>query len=323
MLSVYTGGHHGISREADVASAISQHRAVWIDLLEPTSEDETLVENGLGIDVPTREEMREIEPSSRFYDENGALYMTATLVTRLDEDLPEAAQVTFILGNGFLVTNRYVDPLPFRRFAAQLERGASGINTSGSVFAALMEAIVNRIADVIERAASDLDGISKEIFAASDGRRVRPDYEDVLARVGQSGELISKARESLGSLGRLLVFAQQNSLVPLPQDVLSRLRVVSRDVSQMADHAGFLGNKLAFILDATLGMINFDQNNILKIFSVATVVLLPPSVIGAIFGMNFAHLPWSQTHWGFGMTLGIMAVSAILPVIYFKRRGWL
>jgi magnesium transporter len=197
------------------------------------------------------------------------------------------------------------------------------------VLAGLLESIVNRIADVMERVQADLDAISAEVFTPprrrrrSGGSALGRDFRKVLESIGQSGDLISKARETLGSLGRLLVFVQQATNVPIAQDVRGRLRTISRDVTQMSDHATFLGNKTQFILDATLGMINIDQNNILKIFSIATVLLLPPSVIGAIFGMNFEFIPTLHQPWGFWAALGVMVVSALLPYLIFKRRGWL
>ena len=109
----------------------------------------------------------------------------------------------------------------------------------------------------------------------------------------------------------------------MSQDVRARFRTLTRDVMAMSDHASFLGTKVSFILDATLGLINIDQNNILKIFSVVTVFLLPPSVIGAIYGMNFDHIPWLHESWGFWAAIGLMLVSAIGPFVYFKRKGWL
>jgi magnesium transporter len=268
--------------------------------------------------------MREIESSNRLYEEEGSLYMTATVVTKLDSDLPESTQITFILSSHKLVTNRYVDPLPFRRFVAYAERHTTSCNTPPAVLAGLVEAIINRVADVIERVATDLDGASVEVFSVQRRKRgAFRDYRRVLERLGQNGELISKARESLVSLGRLLTFVQQSTSVPMSQDVRARFRTLSRDVMAMSDHASFLGTKVSFILDATLGLINIDQNNILKIFSVVTVFLLPPSVIGAIFGMNFSKMPWLHETWGFWAAMGVMLVSAIGPFVWFKRKGWL
>jgi magnesium transporter len=323
MLNAYALQNGGLARVPIPAGAPPPAEALWIDLYEPSADEERQVETGLGVDVPTREEMREIESSNRLYEEDGALYLTSTIVTRLDTDAPQNTQVTFILKNGRLVTNRYTDPLPFRRYAAYAERHAATCNTGPAILAGLVEAIVNRIADVIERVGSDLDGVSAEVFSHPHRRRGGRDFREVLETVGRNGELIAKARESLMSLGRLLAFVQQSALLTLTQEVRTRLRTLSRDVIAMSDHASFLGNNVSFILDATLGMINIDQNNILKIFSVVTVFLLPPSVIGAIYGMNFDHIPWAHESWGFLGALGLMLLSALVPYLIFKRRGWL
>jgi magnesium transporter len=328
MLSVYCLCPTGLKLLERNTSAPLPEEAVWLDLLEPTPEEEKLVEQRLGLDIPTREEMRDIESSSRLYEDGGALYLTATVVTKLDTQLPENAQVTFILSGPRLVTNRYVDPLPLRRFVSYTERHPQANTTSLAVLAGLLETIVERIADVIERVGNDVDGASSEVFSrrtlpGGKVRRSQRDFRKVLEIIGQSGELIAKARESLASLSRLLAFVQQSSAVSIPQDVRVRLRTLSHDVVAMSDHAGFLATNLNFVLDATLGMINIDQNNILKIFSVVTVFLLPPSVIGAIFGMNFAHIPTSQDPEGFWIALGIMALSSVVPYLWFRRKGWL
>jgi magnesium transporter len=297
--------------------------AAWIDLREPTPEEEQLVESTLGIDVPTRDEMREIEASNRFYEENGALYMTATLVTKLDTDLPERTQVTFILTSSKLVTNRYTDPLPFRRFIAYAAKHAA-VGTSGAmVLAGLLEAVINRIADVLEKVGGDVDAISSKIFFRSYDTSAPLDFRHVLEHIGQSGDLVSKASESLVSLTRLLGFVQQSGNTQVTQDSRARYRTLSRDVLAMTDHSTFLGNKVAFLLDATLGMVSIDQNNVVKIFSVVAVFMLPPSLIAGFFGMNFERMPWLHQSWGLAATVGLMLVSAVTPYVYFKRRRWL
>ena len=323
MLNCFVPGSQGLDR-LDPPPADIPEKCVWVDLLEPTLAEERAVERLLAIDVPSREEMREIETSSRLYEENGTLYMTATVVTKIDTDRPESAAITFILSHNRLITNRYVDPLPFRRFIAYAERHPNSCNSPPAVLAGLLESVINRVADVIERVATDLDAASVEVFTVSRKKRgAFRDFRKVLERLGQNGELISKARESLVSLGRLLTFVQQSTVVPIPDDVRARFRTLSRDVLAMSDHASFLGTKVSFILDATLGLINIDQNNILKIFSVVTVFLLPPSVIGAVFGMNFSKMPWLHDTWGFWAAMGLMLVSAIGPFLFFKRKGWL
>jgi magnesium transporter len=322
VLSVFVSQPQGLARLPWEPGEPLPTEAMWFDLLEPSAEEERAVEKVLGIDVPTREEMREIEASNRLYEENGGVYMTATIVTKLDTDLPQSTQVTFILNGTRLVTNRYTDPLPFRRFIAYAETHPATCTTPVMLLAGLLESIINRIADVIERVAADLDQISAEVFASTRRAGAR-DFRQVLGRIGQSGELVSKARESLVSIGRLLVFVQQSATAQMTQEARTRFRTLSRDVVAMSDHASFLGDKVAFALNATLGMVSIDQNNILKIFSVVTVFLLPPSVIGAIFGMNFDHMPWVHDGWGFAAALGSMVASAFLPWLWFKRKRWL
>ena len=323
MLNVYVPRPNGLAcaeREPDTALPPD---AVWVDLRDPTPEEEQFVESALGIDVPTREEMREIEASNRFYEENGGLYMTATLVTKLDTDLPERTQVTFILTGSKLVTNRYTDPLPFRRFIAYAARHTAVAASGAMVLAGLLEAIVNRIADVLEKVGGDVDAISSKIFFRSYDTSAPLDFRHVLERVGQSGDLVSKASESLVSLTRLLGFVQQSGNTQVTQESRSRYRTLSRDVLAMTDHSNFLGNKVQFLLDATLGMVSIDQNNVVKIFSMVTVFMLPPSLIAGFFGMNFERLPWLHESWGVSAAIVLMVVSAVAPYLYFKRRRWL
>ncbi|MEY2854783.1 MAG: hypothetical protein RL030_1915, partial [Pseudomonadota bacterium] len=164
MLTAFCLSPLGVKRLEREAEAPLPEDAVWLDLLEPTTEEERLVEARLGIDIPTREEMSEIESSSRLYEENGGLYLTATVVTKLDTDLPENSQVTFILKDNRLVTNRYVDPLPFRRFILQIEKHPQSQTSAQTVLVSLLEFIVNRIADVIERVGTDIDSVTAEVF---------------------------------------------------------------------------------------------------------------------------------------------------------------
>ncbi len=323
MLSVYAQGPGGLVALPYAAGASLPGEALWIDLLEPTPAEEELVENTLGIDVPTLEEMQEIEASSRFYEEAGALFMTITIVTKLDTDLPQNAQVTFILTDRRLVTNRYADPVSIRRFIQHSQTHPAACGSAPMLLAGLLEAIVNRIADVLEHLGSEIDVISAQVFSRSRRRGAAPDFAKVLERIGQNGELLSKGRESLASLARLLVFVQEAAESRVAPDARTRLRTLSRDVGPMSEYATFLGDKVQFLLDATLGMVSIDQNNILKIFSVVTLFFLPPSVIVGFYGMNFEHIAWLHASWGPWYALGLMVVSGVAPYLYFKRRGWL
>jgi magnesium transporter len=324
VLSVFIPGANGLQASVIAAGAAIPAEAVWLDLLEPTREEERQVEQALGIGVPTREEMREIETSNRLYEENGALYMTSTVLWKADTALPETTQVTFILTGSRLITNRYADLLSFKSFVGFAENHPAVCSSPSLLLTGLLEAVVNRIADVLERVGADIDAVSLRVFPRGTGRRAAAhDYQGELRSIGQSGELISRARETLLSLTRLLGFLQQSTDGKLSPEARSSTLTVARDVAALSDHATFLVGKTQFLLDATLGLVSIDQNNILKIFSVVTVLLLPPSVIGAFYGMNFVHIPWLHESWGVWAALGMMVVSALVPYLYFKGKRWL
>jgi len=297
---------------------------LWLDLLDPTPAEEQAVERLLGVEVPTREEMKEIETSSRLYEERGALYMTATVVARIDSDRPEATAVTFILAGNTLITNRHLDPLPFRRFASYAARHPGSTGSGLAVLAGLLESIIERMADTLERISLDIDELSADIFArpatSRDGTR---DLRAILERIGRTGELISKSRESLVTIGRVLGYLQQSGHHGLVHEIRSRLKSLSRDTLALSDHASFISGKTTFLLEATLGLINIEQNNIIKIFSVAAVAFLPPTLIASIYGMNFHFLPELDWPLGYPLALLMMLASAIVPYLYFRRRGWL
>jgi len=323
VLNCFVPGSQGLDR-LDPPPADIPEACVWVDLLEPTLAEERAVERLLAIDVPSREEMREIETSARLHEENGTLYMTATVVTKIDTDRPESAAITFILTHNRLITNRYVDPLPFRRFVAYSERHPAAATSAPAILAGLLEAVIERTADVLERVGIGLDELSASVFAApAPGAKQRTrDLHGVMERIGRDGDLTSKARESLVTLARQLTFIQQSSALQLPKELVPRYRSMSRDVLALSDHASFLANKSSFMLQATLGLLNIEQNNIIKIFSVAATMLLPPTLVASIYGMNFRYLPGLDTHYGYGLALLLMLVSAVVPYLYFRRRGW-
>jgi magnesium transporter len=324
MLSIYVPGPKGLELIDLSPAAAIPDEAIWIDLLEPTAEEEKRVEQALAIDVPTHEEMAEIEMSNRLYEDSGTLYLTSTVLFRVDTDVPETTQVTFILTGSRLVTNRYADLLAFKGFATFAQTHPTACGSAPLLLVGLLEAIVNRIADVLERVGSDIEAVSLKVFPRGRGRRIATrDYKSELQQIGQGGELISKARESLVSLTRLLGFLQQSGSNRVTPEARASLRTVSRDVVALSDHASFLVGKAQFLLDATLGLVTIDQNNIMKIFSIAAVLLLPPSVIGAFYGMNFPYIPLLHEPWGVWAATGMMVASALVPWLYFKGKGWL
>lgn len=313
--------HQGRLLPVDDATA-GAAQAIWYDVLWPTAEEEAMLERAVRVNIPTREEMEEIEISSRLYYEDGAAFMTAILPASSDADVPEMAPITFVLADGMLVTVRYHEPQAFRTFPLRAEKTSMGCDSAESVLIALLEVIVDRLADILERAGRDIDRISHSIFQHPEGKS--RDFQRVLEDIGLKGDLTSNVRDSLASLERMFAFLAQYTLERKSiRDVRARLKTLTRDAGSLSDHASFLAQKITFLLDAILGMINIEQNATIKIFSVAAVVFLPPTLIASIYGMNFHHMPELEWLAGYPFAIGLMVASAVLPYLYFKHRDWL
>lgn len=306
--------------------AAEKDRVVWIDLVGPTKDEEDAVEQLIGVGIPTREEMEEIEISSRLYVENGAFVMTATLPAQADGDRPEMLPVTFVLAGHRLVTIRYHEPRAFQTFPMRAEKADLGCTSGGTILISLLEAIVDRLADVLERASREVIDISQDIFHSKEKKASKRDrdFQEILRSIGSKEDLVSKIQDSLLTLQRLTGFlANFVARDPGDKDIRARVKTLSRDVSSLSDHASFQTQKITFLLDATLGMINIEQNAIIKIVSVAAVVFLPPTLVASVYGMNFEVMPELKWFFGYPLALGLMAVSAVLPFWFFRRKGWL
>jgi magnesium transporter len=323
MLTIYETSSGALARQKGKPRITEQ--TVWIDLLNPTREEEAKVERALKLGVPTREEQQEIEASSRLYQEDGNHFMTATLLYQPEQGEPRTTPVTFILAGQRLITVRYAEPRAFSIYVARCNRAEADLNTGAAVLIGLIETIIDRLADFIERVQAEVEGLSHSIFEIKGGVASRQRRFDVLLRaIGREGEITSKVRESAHSLGRLLTFLvhtanERKEGKPLQ----ARIRTAARDVSSLTDHITFLSGKIIFLLDATLGMINIQQNDIIKIFSVAAVVFLPPTLLASIYGINFHNMPELDWRFGYPLALILMVLAAVLPYIYFKRKGWL
>ena len=304
----------------------NREKVVWADLLNPTKEEEKTIEDWLGVGIPTREEMEEIEISSRLYTENGAYFMIATLPAQADGDRPIMSPVTFVLSESRLITVRYHEPRAFQTFPMRAEKADIGCTSGETILVALLDAIVDRLADVLERASGEVVEISHDIFHPAEKKASKRDrsFQLVLRRIGRKEDLVSKIQDSLLTLQRLSGFLGQAMMQRgSDKDARGRVKTLSRDVESLSDHATFLSQKITFLLDATLGMINIEQNAIIKIVSVAAVVFLPPTLVASVYGMNFDIMPELKWLLGYPFALGLMVVSAVLPFWYFKRRGWL
>ncbi|MDQ6436734.1 magnesium/cobalt transporter CorA [Mesorhizobium sp. LHD-90] len=304
----------------------TQQTVVWADLVNPTGEEEAAIEKWIGIDVPTRDEMEEIEISSRLYSENGAWFMTAILPAQTEGENHVMGPVTFVLAKGKLITVRYHEPRAFQTFPQRAESADLNCQNGHSLLVALLEAIVDRLADLLERASRDVLDISHRIFHPTERKASKRDlgFQIILRQIGRKELFISNVQDSLVSLQRVSTFLGN---IPTPskddKELKMRVKTLSRDVQSLASHADSLSQKVIFLLDATLGMINIEQNAIIKIVSVAAVVFLPPTLVASIYGMNFDLMPELKWEYGYPIAIGVMVLAAVLPFWWFKRRGWL
>jgi magnesium transporter len=323
MLSVYVPQGSSLERRSIEAGAVPDE-AVWIDLVAPTVSEDRMVEQFLGVAVPTREEMQEIEVTSRLYVENGARYMTATLMCQSETDAPKTTAVTFILAGHRLITVRYDEPLPFTIVGTKLGRLCPPSITGEAVMMELLDAVIDRAADILERISGDVDQVSHDIFEPEDLPVRSRSYTDILKTIGRKGDLTSKVRESLVSIGRLLLFlANEADTMRWAKEPKAQLKGMQRDIQSLSDHATYLANKITFLLDAMLGVVSIEQNNIIKIFSVVAVILMPPTLVASIYGMNFKHMPELEWPIGYPLAVVVMLAAAALPFLYFKWKKWL
>lgn len=301
--------------------------SVWIDLLEPTRAEDLQVEAAVGIEIPTREETRNIEPSELIYAEDGARFMTARILCQSGTETPKLAGVTFILKDDRLITVRYDEPRSFQMFVNRIARPGACQPTGSHVLLALFETVIDRAAEILRLVGERIDELSASTFNASKSGSRNPDlFRSVLQTLGLEGDRISKVRESLVSIERMLLFlsADTRDPAPLAADLRSELRTTLRDLQSLEDHASFLAGKIQFLLDAVLGLVSLEQNNIVKIFSVLAVIFMPPTLVASIYGMNFKIGMW-ELEWqhGYAMALSMMVCAAILPYLFFKWKKWL
>lgn len=292
--------------------------AVWIDMIAPTLEEERGVERLMGLALPTREEMAEIEASSRVYAEDGGLFMTAILVVGAETDTPALEPVTFVLGQGRLATIRYVDPRAFVTYSAQVERTPPAARSGTDIFLGLLEALVDRSADVLEQASAQVDAQSRIAFGRPRGGALAA----LLRELGLIQGLTSKVRGSLSSLDRLIGFAALNEPFARDPVMAERLITLQHDIASLSDHAGYVSAEITFLLNAVLGLIDIEQNQIFKVLAAFSAVLMPPTLIAGVYGMNFAHMPELDWRAGYPLALLLMAAAMAGPLVWFKRKGW-
>lgn len=298
---------------------------LWVDAENATEAEEDMLQAALGIGIPTREEVWKNHALNRMYASEGASYMTAALINKHGGPYPATEAVTFIVTERCLVTLRSIAPTSFKNFGARLMASTRDFNSGPEVMEGLLEEMITRVAYNSEVVTDALDEVSHAIFdpygVNETNKANTQTMHTLLQQLGTNADLNSKINESLHSFSRLLVFFREEQEDNLY--LARKLDVLVRDVKNLQQQTGFVSDKITFLQDATLGMINVEQNIIMKILSVFTVVIMPPTLVAGIYGMNFAHMPELHHAWGYPLALLLMLVLSVGPFMYFRRRGWL
>lgn len=324
---VYPSGDSSEAVNASEFESVLTDRVVWIDLLRGTPDEVAAIQKVFGIDLPTREEMREIESTSRLYYEDGARFMTTSMLYSTETEAPELTEVTFVLVKRFMLTIRDVEPNSFRQTAHQFSKKVFA--TRDQVFIALIENIIDRQADLLERLSKETEELSQKIFnyGSAKGKETENNLREAIFKLGRSGNLIARERDCIVSLSRLVQYAGHEDFDGADEErtlpIYPRLKPISRDLQSLSEFATFLSSKVSFMLDATLGLINIEQNAIVKIFTVAAVIFLPPTLVASVYGMNFKFMPELEWQLGYPYAIGAMVLSVALPFWFCRRKGWL
>ncbi len=317
MINIYARIAPDATLARDERIVANDPRAIWIDLDRPSAQEESAIELALGIDVPTHAERAAFEESARFYEENGALVMTATLLGRRDEGPFVTDAVMFVLVAGKLVTVREISPRAFDIGEGRAAARVQCAETGADVFVALIASIVERIADRISEATREANTLSADVFAEVGATA---NLRASMRALGRIGTLTAQASDSIAGMAQLVTYAAAKGAAHgLNTAALEENR---RDLRELERAATALQNRLVFLLDAAVGLANANQSEILKALSVATIAFVPPTLIASIFGMNFEHMSWFAAPWGpwVGFALMLAAPAALFALA--KWRNW-
>ena len=297
--------------------------AVWIDLHTPT-DAETAAAAALGVEIPTLDDMEEIEISNRLYREGGTDYMTIQLTGHSETNAPLAGPITFILTAQRLITVRHHATRPFETYPTRADKVGPGCTSANAVFLSLIEEIVGRLADLLESSGRSLDHISRTVYTPGKRGQNQKRLEVALRHIGREAELLGNIRLALLTLSRALGFYGQTARERKGDEGLSAtVANLTRDIDSLEVHTDFLSQRVGLASDATLGMINLAQNSTVRIVSVVAVLFSPPTLIASIYGMNFDLMPELTQPLGYPTALIAMLASSVIAFLYFRWKNWL
>lgn len=331
MLSLY--GHAGALRP-EPGAAIPKN-AVWIDLNDPSEAEAEAAEAATGVRIPSRTALSEVENSSRLRRLKAGLSLSTPMITFEKAD-SQSMPLGFLLTKDHLVTVRFHDLRAFGAVETRLSEG-DGAAGSSQIFLLLVEELVDSLADALEDMATELDALSTRIFDFDvRGRRGKaadraleappPRRRDlalrrILRSISRRGKVLGKIRASLLGLERIMPFVA-HACEGLGLDHDARFETIGRDIDSLEEFETRLAENVQFLLDAALGLINIEQNNVFRVLTVVSVVGVPPTLIASLYGMNFKTMPELDWAYGYPYALTLIFLSALVPIVYFRIKGW-
>jgi len=298
---------------------------VWVDLVDPTEAERLAFERAFGLRVPTKEQLAEIETTSRLRIENDALYMTAPLIFATDTEPWIVVPTGFVVAKNVLLTVRFAELAAFDTVIAEL--GASAQCAPALAFVRLLEAFVDRMADLLELSSRDLDDASHVIFRpdvpAPKLSKETSQLRRLMLRSGRTSERMARIHYTLVCVDRMAKFTVERAREWIAPEMSNRLQIVSSDIASLVSFAEGLVSRVQLLQDAATGIISIDQNDVIKVLTIASVVGIPPVLIAGIYGMNFKNMPEYDWTWGYPFALALIIVTSLLPLIWFKWKDWI
>jgi magnesium transporter len=307
-------------------AAAAPAKSVWIDLCNPEAAEFAKVEAATGLSLPSRESLSEIESSSRLRERDGVFWISIPMFTHRDGESLQPAPIGFVVSRETIVTLRYDRLSAFDAVANGLDGSLEKLAPL-SIFAALCDEIVDRLADNLEQAAAELRKLSTDTFHDTDkqGREAIRSNREIRAKLRHIGRLadgIAETRDVLLGVGRAVGFVGERTRDWGDHSLESRLNSVQRDVASLAEYEVHLSDKAQFLLDAMVGLIGIAQNDVFKILTIVSIIGIPPTLLAGIYGMNFKYMPEYNWTYGYPYGLTVIALSGLLPLAWFKWRGW-
>ena len=321
MLNVFILNNRRLNQlQVDTLDDLKNSEPIWIDLAAPTDTEREWIRSLYEIELPSLEDMHDLESSARFYEgEHGELHLRSDFLLEINEDDSRNVPVAFILKNNTLLS-LHLEDLPVFRLVRMRARTRPGyIEDAREVLLDLYATDAEYSADALESVYAELEKISASVLTE---KMTDAEAGKVLARIANEEDLNGRIRRNVMDTRRAVSFLMRQKL--LEADQMEEARQILRDIESLDGHTAFLFEKINFLMDATVGFININQNKIIKIFSVASVALLPPTLIASVYGMNFkGWFPEINWEWGYPFAIGLMVISVAVPFTYFKRKGWL